>query len=69
MAIQTIINTLRLARKGHRIIHSPHKHVILGHGLEVLGTGLAVLKLEFVANFCLLGGAAILLVWALIEET
>jgi hypothetical protein len=56
---------LRIARKVHAIhtnIHHPnHKHIVVGHGLELMGAALSALKWELLANGSLMLGAVVLL--------
>ena len=46
----------------HTAAHHPHRHALLGHGMELAGAALAMAKVEMVANGCLFGGALLLMV-------
>jgi hypothetical protein len=65
MPIRLIRATLRHT---NRITHHPHRHIILAHGMEMLGAGLAILKVELLANGLLFGGVGLLLFFVITEE-
>ena len=54
-------HALRAVKRLHSIHHAKHKHVVAGHGLELAGAILSLLKWELLAQFALFGGAVILL--------
>lgn len=54
-------------RAMHRVVHCPHRHIIIGHTLELSGATMALLKADLLANGCLFSGVLILLVSALLS--
>lgn len=63
-----ITHTLRCGwHRCQHIAHSPHRHTVLAHVMELGGAGFAIVQVDVIAHLLLLSGAALALIIAFLE--